>query len=995
MQFKGLYTSITAACLLASAGMNTAIGQEAKKPKPKPEFPPFQQVIEGYEKVPLVSKDPTSKKSSLYTIYVRKKDGQMLAELPSSFASKKYFIALTIAAGSRYAGLQFGDEYVYWRRFGKRLALIRPNIAYRSTGDEPSKRSIKRLFTDQVLLDIPILTMSPKGGPVIDMDFLLVNQSPQFFGYAVRGLNPRLAAIKTVLPFEKNVELAYEVPLAGGVLQTLHYSFSEIPASTGYKPRAADQRVGYFTTSYNDLGKFNSDDNWVRYINRWHLQKQDPSLAVSPPLKPIVFYIEHTTPVRYRRWVREGILYWNKAFEKVGISNAIEVYYQNAKTGDHMEKHPEDVKYNFVRWLSNDISTAIGPSRVHPLTGQILDADIILTDGWIRAFKRWREREVLPATAMEGFGPEVLGWLARHPSWDPRVRLASPSQREKVMKELTLARQTKQTNDSITSTTLLGDEKYDGLIGQGSQMNGMCLAAEGKKLDLSLMSMAWELASLATEADEENGEGDEEEDEEEDKKDEEDKKSDDEKEPSEKKKEAAKKKEEPSKKKESMIDGMPEEFIGTLLADLVAHEVGHTLGLRHNFKASSIYDLEEINSEKVKGDKPFAASVMDYLPLNVNFESGEVQGDYAMIGIGPYDYWAIEYGYTFDKNLKPILARVADPELPFATDEDTYGPDPLARRYDFGKDPLKYGKLQMRLANKLRSIIVEKYVKDGDSWAKARQGYETTISAQARALSMMSNWLGGAFVYRDKKGDGERDPIEVVSVDKQRDALQFVLKNAFDEAAYGLTPDLLEKMSMDKWLDGSSYYFYEDATWPIHDRIMGIQASVLTMLMNPTTLRRVYDNEFRAAADQDMITLPELLDSITQKVWSELDAPPEKTCSARKPWISSLRRNLQHEHLQRLVDLTLPSSGFTAAYKPISNLATQSLRDLAEKIAEVEGNKNLDPYTRAHLGETRLRIEKALDAEYIYNTDDISSGGGGLLFFFGNEANQPPIPATN
>ena len=70
--------------------------------------------------------------------------------------------------------------------------------------------------------------------------------------------------------------------------------------------------------------------------------------------------------------------------------------------------------------------------------------------------------------------------------------------------------------------------------------------------------------------------------------------------------------------KEQMLDGMPESFIGPLLADLVAHEVGHTLGLRHNFKASSIYDLEEINSEEMKGKKPFAGSVMDYLPTNFN-----------------------------------------------------------------------------------------------------------------------------------------------------------------------------------------------------------------------------------------------------------------------------------------------------------------------------------------------------------------------------------------
>ena len=85
--------------------------------------------------------------------------------------------------------------------------------------------------------------------------------------------------------------------------------------------------MGYFTTSYSDLGKYTDEQKRTRYINRWHLEKADTKLKVSPVKNPIIFYIEHTTPVRYRRWVREGILMWNKAYEKIGLANAIEVYY--------------------------------------------------------------------------------------------------------------------------------------------------------------------------------------------------------------------------------------------------------------------------------------------------------------------------------------------------------------------------------------------------------------------------------------------------------------------------------------------------------------------------------------------------------------------------------------------------------------------------------------------------------------------------------------------
>ena len=320
----------------------------------------------------------------------------------------------------------------------------------------------------------------------------------------------------------------------------------------------------------------------------------------------------------------------------------------------------------------------------------------------------------------------------------------------------------------------------------------------------------------------------------------------------------------PEAPKEQMLDGMPESFVGPLMAHLVAHEVGHTLGLRHNFKASSVYTLAQINSEEVKGKKQLAGSVMDYIGTNVRLDSGTVQGDYCMTGVGPYDMWAIEYGYTFG-DTKPILARVAEPELVFATDEDTGGPDPLARRYDFSKNPLDFANEQMKLVNHHRGKLLSDFIKDGDSWDRIRYGYEMILSLQTRSLSMMSIWVGGAHVNRDKKGDPNgRRPIEVVPAETQRAALNFVLQNAFRDEAFGLTPELTTAMGLDKWYDNEGS-MSEESTWPIHDRIMGIQSSIMTSLLNPTTLRRVYDNEFRTPADADSLTLPELLQTITDR----------------------------------------------------------------------------------------------------------------------------------
>ena len=954
---------------LGIAGLLLTIGVTASDVRAQaPDFPPVADVLKDYKKVL-----PPEGDSALYGLYVRAKDGHVLAELPRDYLQQKYFMAMTIASGAQFAGLQAGDRVVYWRRYDKRLALMDPNIDIRSGGDPESQSSVNRLFTDKLITEVPILTLSAEGSPIIDLNQLLIGQSGLFFGGGRSGAagirNPNIVTVKKSKVFSKNVEIAFEVPSGSGQLQTLHYSISEITPNSRYQPRKADERIGYFTTGYSDYGKYVSDDTRVRYINRWHLEKRDPTLKLSPPVKPITFIIEHTTPVRYRRWVKEGTLYWNKAYEKVGIVGAIEVLQQDAQTGAYMDKDPEDVRWNFIRWLNNNVGTAIGPSRVNPWTGEILDADIVLTDGWIRHFNR-QFNDVLPQLAMEGFDPDTFAWLAKHPNWDPRVRLAAPSQRNHVAQQIQRDAAMPFAGHPFASnrTLLFGDDPLDGLIGRTSQVNGMCMAGQAKMLDLAMARMAIDMGDLTIDEQQPAAPG------------------------------------APAVPEEPKLDGMPEAFIGPLLAELVAHEVGHTLGLRHNFKASSVYTLAQINSDEIKGKKPLAGSVMDYLPINMHVPAdpnNKSQGDWSMTGIGPYDMWAIEYGYTFAADLKPILDRVAEPELVYSTDEDTMGPDPLARRYDFSKNPLEYAQNQIRLIKRNREKVLDKFVKDGQSWSKARQGYELTFNMQMQSVGMMANWLGGAFVNRDRKGDKNgRAPIEPVPVAMQREALKFTIENTFEDAAFGLTPALLARMTKDKWIDGDSFDT-SDATWPINDRIAGFQASIMSSLLRPTTLRRIYDNELTIPPDQDAVTLPEVLALITSSVWREADKNPDKPFTPRVPMISSLRRNLQQEHLDRLIELTLPPKFTdTEASKAIANLALVEVKKIQANVERIlkEAPGNLDPYTSAHLQKVQTQISKALNAEYIYNVNSISSGGGGgffLLFQPTTETRELPAPAID
>jgi hypothetical protein len=123
----------------------------------------------------------------------------------------------------------------------------------------------------------------------------------------------------------------------------------------------------------------------VRYINRWHLQKQIPTAPMSPPVQPIVFWIENNVPVEYRNAIREGVLEWNKAFEKAGFTEAIQV----KQMPDNAKWDPADVRYNTIRWSSSFEAefAGIGPSRTNPLTGEILDADILLDANIVRQIK--------------------------------------------------------------------------------------------------------------------------------------------------------------------------------------------------------------------------------------------------------------------------------------------------------------------------------------------------------------------------------------------------------------------------------------------------------------------------------------------------------------------------------------------------------------------------------------------------------------------------------
>jgi hypothetical protein len=168
---------------------------------------------------------------------------------------------------------------------------------------------------------------------------------------------------------------------------SVRHLFVEMP-DDNFKPRIADQRVGYFSSKITDLSSYEYVTA-VDVINRWRLEKKDPSAELSEPVKPIVYWVENSTPTEIVPFVVKGIEAWNEAFEKAGFKNAVVAKIQP----DDAEWDAGDVEYNVVRWASTPEAqySGYGPSIANPRTGEMIAADIVQEFGAIKSGYRLRK----------------------------------------------------------------------------------------------------------------------------------------------------------------------------------------------------------------------------------------------------------------------------------------------------------------------------------------------------------------------------------------------------------------------------------------------------------------------------------------------------------------------------------------------------------------------------------------------------------------------------
>ena len=665
------------------------------------------------------------------------------------------------------------------------------------------------------------------------------------------------------------------LPDSRSLMVSLHYSLAPLP-ETPMATRRADPRVGLFTSTVLDF----SDDLQLtprqRYVNRWRLEKKDPAEALSDPIKPIKFWVDHNVPHAYRETVRSAILEWNKAFEKIGIRNAITVEQQ----ADDAPFDTLDFGHASVRWMMNADPAfgAIGPSQVDPRTGEILDAAIAF-EGMSARSQRGLRAQVLPASTASA-AASANGLQAPAAPFD------------------------------LLPTHAPGAALPNALT--------MCLhgevAAEQLGYALDVMEARGEL--------------------------------------------------EPD-------SPMAQQFVQDYVKDSIMHEVGHALGLRHNFRASRVYTEAQLADPEFTRAHGTTGSVMEYNAVNLP-SPGKTGGVPFQTTLGPYDYWAIEYAYkpiasgntpeaakAEQAELQRIAARSNEPLLAFGTDEDTYfGLDPETIQLDLGNDPVAFAAKRLAIARDLFKRQETRALSPQRDYAVLRRSLAYALADVTRVMGVLARQIGGVATLRDFPGSG-RDPLQPVSAPVQREALDLMVRAALAPDGLQITPALQRRLAPD-FLDRAEASG-GPTDFAVPQRLLDLQRAVLAYLMSDGLAARVLDSA--AKVDQAALAfhLSEIHQRLAADVWSELKQGGD---------ISAPRRELQRDYVNRLAfALVRPSPAARTDARGYARVQARALlarlegvQRQAEKPVRRGSPLATDAQTRAHLADTIDTLKQALTA---------------------------------
>lgn len=850
------------------AGPAAAPGATTSGPPAVPGAPkPFKDVIKDAKEKP-----------GFLTAYV-KDEKTWLAISPEQF-DKPFFFTYNIPRSLGERGLygsQMGDGHLaVLHKVGSQVQLVAKNTDYFAQPGTPQSQFVAESFSDSliasaavasaphpdskaVLVEINSLLFSDIPGyltrleTAFRMPFALdakntsisrVDNSAEMTGVQVQAhFNvPKLAAPPLTPPTPAPPPPPRTTPDPRSLFVSFYYSFAKLP-DTPMAPRLADERVGHFVSSRNDYTEDTTVKIKSHFVNRWRLEKRDPGAALSEPKEPVTYWLDKNIPMKYRKAVADGVLEWNKAFERIGIKNALVVRQQT----DQDNFDTMDARHASVRWfVGADVGFAIGPSWKDPRSGEILDADIGMSDVFARGARR---------TVAEDLGKPL--------EFDSTAGGMASLHQQRLFLSCNYAAEA--AHELHFATDLLD--------------------ARGVPLD-------------SPEA---------------------------------------------------------EKLAQDYVKETIMHEVGHTLGLRHNFRSSTIYSLKQIQDPVFTKAHGIAGSVMDYIPFSLATK-GEVQGEYMMSVLGPYDYLAIEYAYRpldpkeESAELAKIAARTStDPTLTYGTDEDAgygtayIGIDPEVNRFDLGADPIEYYRKRLKLTRELWDRLETMKLDSGESYERLTRSFASGFRQLARVAPLLAKYVGGVKHVRDRAGIG-RPLYEPTPAARQRTALDLVTDGLFRIDSFKLKPELVARLSIDHFERSAN----PDVS--IGNSVLNLQKSVLDVLLADNVAQRLLDSQEKVANPGTLLQLSELYDTLQSAIWSELRSGSD---------ISPQRRNLQREHLRRLATVLVRPAATTPA--DARSLQRANAMELSRQIT-TSMSKQRRKEVRAHLAESLATLSEALKA---------------------------------
>ena len=832
----------------------------------------------------------------LLTLYQREE--KVWIELKPEDFNKPFFLSPKLATGIGEPALSGGmfdsAQVIEFRRIHNQVQMVARNTRYTATPGTPEGRALGVAFSPSLMASTTVASQPNPAtkGVLVEANSLFLNDLlalafdlqrayRQGYGfdarnsaitgvrakpdlvvlqvlahYATGAINPPQAVVP---PGQMSPSVPRSLADVRSMFANIHYAISPLP-EVPMAPRAGDPRIGHFATLQQDFGNDVARTPLLRHIDRWRLEKKDPAAALSEPVKPLVYWLDRTLPLKYREVVTAAILEWNKAFERVGFKGAIEVKVQP----DDADFDTLDTGFAAVRWTTNSapFADALAQKHVDPRSGEILSASVN-----IESFTTREQRALRSHVLGDGAFDATRLFQPRPAAADDAAWRLDPQ-----------------------ACTLAED----------------ATAQVGYSLDV--LAARSDLPPDSPEA---------------------------------------------------------EQFVLGFLRYVTMHEVGHTLGLRHNFRASHAYTDAQISDVAFTRANGIVGSVMDYVPANLS-APGAKPSQAFQTTLGPYDYWAIEYAYRplapddEARELQKIAARSAEPALAFGTDEDNFlGIDPDALQWDLGSDAVAFAIKRLAIAHELFKRQEVRELSPQRDYAVLRRSLSYAVNDAGRSLGVLARQIGGVRTLRDFPGTG-RDPLQPVPAAEQRRALDVIANGLLAADAFVVSPALQRRLAPDFQARGEGAFGGGEGTsatdFSLTLRVLAIQRALLNQLMSDALAVRLIDSQGKVAAGREAFALSELYGRLERDIWSEIDPRGPRLRDIPAP-----RRELQREHLNRIAALLLRPSSFGLA--DARSLVRAQAQALQVRVRAASQRNGLAADTRAHLQDCADSLAQALQAK--------------------------------